>query len=90
MNVTYDLIYFSLQSFGGISRMWMELFKQLPDPDINPTFIAGPATNMAQDYLEHNNYFGGMVVKEEATGFYEKLRRLGFYRNLLTLYINLN
>jgi len=69
--------------------MWMELFKQLPDPDINPTFIAGPATNMAQDYLEHNNYFGGMVVKEEATGFYEKLRRLGFYRNLHLMGMNL-
>jgi len=82
MNVTYDLIYFSLQSFGGISRMWEELFKQLPDPDIDPTFIAGPAGNMAQDYLEQNNFCGGTVVREEASGFYQKLRRLGFYRNL--------
>lgn len=82
MNVTYDLIYFALQSFGGISRMWMELFKQLPDPDIDPTFIVGPADNMAQDYLEQNNYFGGKVVRENASGFYQKIRRLGFYRNL--------
>jgi glycosyltransferase involved in cell wall biosynthesis len=88
MNVTYDLIYFSLQSFGGISRMWMELFKQLPDANINPTFIIGPAENMAQDYLEQNNFFGGTVVQEEATGFYQKLRRLGFYRNLHLMGMN--
>jgi glycosyltransferase involved in cell wall biosynthesis len=82
MKVTYDLIYFALQPFGGISRMWMELFKQLPDPEIDPTFIVGPAENVAQEYLEKNNFYGGAVQREEAKGFYQKLRRLGFYRNL--------
>ena len=89
MNVTYDLIYFSLQPFGGISRMWMELFNQLPDADITPTFITGPAENMAQDYLEKNNFFGGNIVQEQARGFYQKIRRLGFYRNLYLMYMNL-
>ena len=89
MNVTFDLIYFSLQSFGGISRMWMELFKQLPDTEINPTFITGPAENMAQDFLEQNNFFGGNIIQEEASGFYQKIRRLGFYRNLHLMKMNL-
>lgn len=89
MHVTYDLIHFSLASFSGISRMWMELFRQLPDPDIDPTFLVGPADNMAQDEMEKAGFYGGEVVRETASGFYQKLRRLGFYRNLHLMKLNL-
>lgn len=82
MHVTYDLIWFALESFGGISRMWEELFKRLPDPEIDPGFIVGPADNKVQDFLEKNDFFGGRVHREPAAGFYQKLRRLGFYRSL--------
>jgi len=88
MQVTYDLIHFALTRFGGISRMWMELFKRLPDPEIDVTFIAGPAENLVQDYLEKNDFFEGTVVREQASGFYQKFRRLGFYRNLHLLKLN--
>jgi|APSaa5957512535_1039671.scaffolds.fasta_scaffold54102_1 glycosyltransferase involved in cell wall biosynthesis len=89
MLVTYDLIHYSLVPFSGISRMWMEIFKQLPDPEIDPSFLVGPADNIAQDDLENNNFRGGIVVREKASGFHQKLRRLGFYRNFHLMNQNL-
>ena len=90
MHVTYDLIHFALSQFGGISRMWMEIFKRLPDPEIDASFIVGPADNMVQDFLEDSAYCGGTVIREPASGFYQKLRRLGFYRNLHLMKLNLD
>jgi len=89
MHITYDLIHFSLVPYSGISRMWMELFRQLPDPEIDPTFLVGPAENLAQDDLEEAAYRGGKVVRETASGFHKKLRRLGIYRSLHLMKQNL-
>lgn len=88
MNVVYDLIFFARQRFGGISRCWMELFRQLPGSAIHPTFLAGPADNMVQDFLEASGWMGGEVVRENPVGPIAKLRQLGFYRNFQLLTLN--
>jgi hypothetical protein len=88
MKVTYDLIHFALTRFGGISRMWLDIFKQLPDPEIEASFIVGPADNLVQDFLEKTAFRGGTVINEPATGFLRKIRRLGFFRNFQLLKLN--
>lgn len=82
MNVIYDLIFFSKERFGGISRMWMEYFKLLPGSPITPTFLVAPAHNLAQQYLEERRYFGATVVNRDPRGLARKLEMLGFFRTL--------
>lgn len=82
MKVLYDLIYFSSQEFGGISRMWLEHFMQLPNSNVEPVFLARPNDNMAQEYLEQMNYHDAPVIWEGSEGFMGKLGRLGFWRGL--------
>jgi len=89
MKVTYDLIHFALTPYGGISHMWAEIFKNLPDPEIDATFIVGPADNLTQDQLECSGYYGQAIVREPASGLYRKIRRLGFYRNFHLMKLNL-
>ena len=88
MNVVYDLVFFAKEPFGGISRMWMELFRRLPGSPIRPTFIAGPADNLAQKYIETESFLGGHVVRESRDGFLGKLALLGAWRSLRLLAVN--
>lgn len=90
MRVIYDLIFFSKEIFGGISRMWMEHFKLLSMHQIEPVFIIGPSKNLTQEFLETNEYFGGKVIKENPVWKFKGLRQLSFYRNWQLLKVNIN
>ena len=86
MEIIYDLNYLGKEGFGGISRMWMELFRRLPSAPIEPTFIVGPAANKTQTFLEENAYFGGKVIHENP--LWPKVSRFWFARTLRLLELN--
>ncbi|MSO54323.1 MAG: glycosyltransferase family 1 protein [Rhodospirillales bacterium] len=88
MNVVYDLVFFAKEPFGGISRMWMELFRRIPGSPVDPAFIVGPSDNLAQKYLESQRYLGGRVEHEPRVGFFGKLALLGAWRSLKLLTLN--
>lgn len=86
-SIIYDLIFFSKEKFGGISRMWQELFSRLPQTRIKPRFIVGPADNVAQDFLEANAFFGCPVTRENPRGKLRLARTLAFYRGWQLLHL---
>lgn len=86
MDVIYDLNYLGKEGFGGISRMWMELFRRLPQTPIRPAFIAGPSKNKTRSFLEENSFFGGEVIPERP--LWPKVSRFWFYRTLRLLSVN--
>ena len=53
----YDLVLFDKESYGGISRMWLEIFSIIcKSKKINIDFLKGNPTNITYDFLE-KNYF---------------------------------
>lgn len=86
MDIFYDLNYLGKESFGGISRMWMELFRRIPGTPIRPTFLVGPSENKTRDFLEANAYFGGNVIREKP--LWTKASRFWFWRTFRLLDLN--
>lgn len=81
MKVYYDLNYFSKEQFGGISRVWMEYFRQLPKSPIEPIFFSVQSRNFTHDFLEKKNYYNAIVYKERNFRKIHRIKRWAFYRN---------
>ena len=87
IKIIYDLIFFAREKYGGISRMWHEIFKLLPKTNFKITFISGTANNMVQDYLEKNNFFGHDTIVESSNKLEKKFRIFSFYRSFKIYFI---
>jgi glycosyltransferase involved in cell wall biosynthesis len=86
MNILYDLIFFEKENYGGISRMWQEIFRLMPQSDLSSTFLTASNTdNLVSNYLEDNTYFGYPRINENmhSNKYLNNIRKLGIYRNYL-------
>jgi len=79
----YDLVLFDKESFGGISRMWQEIFAIICKiKNNNIDFITGKPSNITFDFLEKESFFGKNVIDENINFFKTKIRIFSFYRSI--------
>ena len=85
MKILYDLVYFSKEQQGGISKMWLEYFKLISSSNIDANFIVDLNTkNITNDYLKENNFFDYPVILDKINSnlpFIKKAKNLSFFRN---------
>ena len=61
--IFYDLVLFDKESYGGISRMWLEIFSIIcKNKKINIDFLKGNPSNITYDFLEKNLFFGKNII----------------------------
>ena len=81
MKILYDLVYFSKEQQGGISKMWLEYFKLISSSNIDANFIVDLNTkNITNDYLK-NNFFDYPVILDKINSnlpFIKKAKNLSF------------
>lgn len=79
----YDLVLFDKESYGGISRMWQEIFAIICKiKNNNIDFIKGKPSNITFDFLEKESFFGKNVIDENINFFKTKIRVFSFYRSI--------
>ena len=79
----YVLVLFDKESYGGISRMWLEIFSIIcKSKKINIDFLKGNPTNITDDFLEKKLFFGKNIIEENIKGFKKKVRVFSFYRSI--------
>lgn len=81
--IFYDLVLFDKESYGGISRMWLEIFSIIcKNKKINIDFLKGNPSNITYDFLEKNLFFGKNIIEEKIKGYKKKVRVFSFYRSI--------
>lgn len=79
----YDLVLFDKESYGGISRMWLEIFSIICKiKNNNIDFLRGKPSNLTYDFLEKKSFFGKNVLDEKISFFQKKIRIFSFYRSI--------
>ena len=86
ITVVYDLIIFSREKFGGISRMWDEIFQKISN-QINIIFIYNKSKNIAHRKLIEKNYYNQNKLELTPKFFEKKLWIFSFYRTLILFLI---
>lgn len=89
MKILYDLNYLLKEKHGGISTMWLELFKLIPTVDIEPIFITKDnVDNTTHKFLVQNNYFDQTVINDYdlfKSRILNRITKLSLVRSFLLL-----